>query len=74
MLKNLQARLQHYMNLEFPDVQAGLKKKKRQKNQRINFQHPLDHRKGKKIPKNKKTSISVSVTTLKPLTVWITTN
>ena len=66
---------QQYVNLEFPDVQAGLKKK-RQKNHRINCQYPLDHRKSKKIPKKikKKTSISVSLTTLKPLTVWITKN
>ena len=26
MVKNLQARLQHYMNCELPDVQAGFKK------------------------------------------------
>ena len=26
MLKNLQARLQQYMNWEFPDVQTGLRK------------------------------------------------
>ena len=26
MLKILQARLQHYMNLEIPDVQAGFRK------------------------------------------------
>ena len=32
----------------------------------------LDHRKSKRIPV--KTSISASLTTLKPLTVWITTN
>ena len=28
MLKNLQARLQHYMNCELPDVQAGFRKGK----------------------------------------------
>ena len=32
----------------------------------------MDHRKSKRIPE--KTSISASLTTLKPLTVWITTN
>ena len=32
----------------------------------------LDHRKSKRIPE--KTSISASLMTLKPLTVWITTN
>ena len=41
-------------------------------NQKSNFQHPLDHRKGKK--KSRKTSTSASLTTQKPLTVWITTN
>ena len=45
MLKILQARLQQYVNHQFPDVQ-----KKRQKNQRSNCQHPLDHRKIKRVP------------------------
>ena len=45
---------------------------KRQRNQRSNCQHPLDHRKTKGIPE--KTSTSASLTMLKPLTVWITTN
>ena len=57
------------MNQEFPNVQAGLEKAE---NQRPNCQHPLDHRKSKRIPN--KTSTSASLTTLKPLTVWITTN
>ena len=48
MLKILQARLQQYVNHELPDVQAGFKK--RQSNQRSNCQHPLSHRKWKKIP------------------------
>ena len=45
MLKILQARLQQYVNCELPDVQAG----SRQKNQRSNCQHPLDHRKRKRV-------------------------
>ena len=45
MLKILQARLQQYMNCEFPDVQAG-----RQRNQRSNCQHLLDHWKSKRVP------------------------
>ena len=69
MLKILQKRLQHYMKCKLPDVQADLEK---QKNQRSNCQHPLDHRKSKRIPE--KTSISALLTTPKPLTVWITTN
>ena len=44
----LQARLQQYMNRELPDVQAGFK---RQRNQRSNCQHPLDHLwKSKRVP------------------------
>ena len=46
MLKILQARLHQYVNLELPDVQAGFKK--RQRNQRSNCQHHLDHRKSKR--------------------------
>ena len=42
MVKILQARLQQYVNLELPDVQDVFK---RQRNQRSNCQHPLDHRK-----------------------------
>ena len=45
---------------------------KGQKNQRTNFQHPLNHRKSKGIPE--KTSTSASWTLLKLLTMWITTN
>ena len=40
---------------------------KRQKNQRLNCQHALNHRKSKRIPEN-------IYFCLKPLTVWITTN
>ena len=42
-----------------------------QRNRRSNCQHSLDHRESKRIPE---TSTSVSSTTLKPLTVWITIN
>ena len=47
MLKILQARLQQYMNQELPYVQAGFR---RQRNQRSNCQHLLDHRKSKRVP------------------------
>ena len=51
---------------------------KRQRNQTSNCQHLLDHRKSKRIAENKQTnkqkSMSASLTTLKPLTVQITTN
>ena len=45
---------------------------KSQRNQRSNCQHLLDHRKSKVIPE--KASTFASLTTLTPLTVWITTN
>ena len=70
MLKILQASLQQYVNCELPDVQAGFHK--RQRNQRSNCQHPLDHRKSKRVPE--KTSISALLTMPKPSTVWITIN
>ena len=57
MLKILQARLQQYMYCELPDVQAGFRTskcsswfQKRQRNQRSNCQHPLDHQKSKRVP------------------------
>ena len=48
MFKILQARLQQYMNCELPDVPAGFRK--RQRNQRSNCQHPVDHGKSKRVP------------------------
>ena len=47
-LKILQVRLQQYVNRELPDGQAGFRK--RYRNQRSNCQHPLDHRKSKRVP------------------------
>ena len=47
MLKILQARLQQYVNRELPDVQAGFRKGR---GKRSNCQHPLDHRKSKRVP------------------------
>ena len=69
MLKILQARLQQYMNSELPDVQGGFRK--RQRNQRSNCQHPLDHQKSKS---SRKTSISALLTMSKPLSMCITTD
>ena len=37
MLKVLQARLQHYVNCELPDVQAGFRKVRRTRNQIANI-------------------------------------
>ena len=48
MLKILQARIQQYVNRELSDVQIWVEK--RQKNQRSNCQHLLDHRESKEIP------------------------
>ena len=48
MLKILEASLQQYMNQELPEVQARFSKARRTRDQ--NFQHPLDHRKSKRIP------------------------
>ena len=64
MLKILQARFQQYMNQNLTDVQTGFTKSRET---RSNCQHPLDHRKSKRITKN--TSTSASLTMLKP---WIT--
>ena len=47
MLKILQARLQQYMNRELPDIKAGFRKGR---GTRSNCQHPLDHRKSKRVP------------------------
>ena len=63
MLKILQARLQQYMDRELPDVQAGLKKGRGTRDQIANICC---------ITKQKETT-SILLTTLKPLTVWVTT-
>ena len=52
MLKILQAKLQQYVNCELPDVQAGFRKGRGTRNQ-SNCQHPLDHRKSKRVQKKK---------------------
>ena len=49
MLKILHARLQQYVNHEFPDVQAGFRKGGGTRDQITNT--TLDHRKSKGIPK-----------------------
>ena len=69
MLKILQARLQQYMNQELPEVQAGFRNGRRTRDQIANI-----HWIKKKLENSKKTSTSASLTTLKPLTIWITTN
>ena len=51
MLKILQARLQQYMSHELPDCSSWIHK--RQRNQRSNCQHPLDHWKSKRFPEKR---------------------
>ena len=48
MLKILQARLQHYLSRELPDIQAGFRTGRETRDQIANIQ--LDHGKNKGIP------------------------
>ena len=67
--KILQARLQQYMNHEFPDVQAGFRKGRGTK-----IKLPTHAGSLKKQESSRKTSTFALLTLPKPLTVWITTN
>ena len=69
MLKNLQARLQQYMNRELPDVKLDLKK-----GGEPDIKLPISTISLKKQESSRKTSISALLTMPKPLTVWITIN
>ena len=69
MLKILQARLQQYMNHEIPDVQAGFRKGRGNRNQIANMNLIIESEKN-----SREISTSPSLTTTKPLIVWITTN
>ena len=69
MLKILQAKLQQYMNWELSDVQAGFRKGRRTRGQIVNIFLIME-----KARDSRKTSTSASLTMLKPLTVWVTTN
>ena len=69
MLKILQARLQHYVNRELPDVQAGFRKGRGTRDQIANIRWITE-----KAREFQETSISALLTMPKPLTVWITTN
>ena len=69
MLKILQARLQQYMNQELPDVQARFRKGRGTRDEIANIHWVIE-----KAREFNKTSTSASLATLKPLTVWITTN
>ena len=69
MLKILQARLQQYVNLELPVVQAGFRKGRGTRDQIANIHCIIE-----KARDSRKTSISALLTMPKPLTVWITIN
>ena len=68
MLKILQARLQQYMSCELPDVQAGFRKGRGTRDQVANI-HWISEKEN-----SRETSTSASLTTLKHLTMCITTN
>ena len=69
MLKILQVRLQEYLNQELPDVQPGFRKGRGTRDQTANI-HWIMEKQGS----FRKTTISASLTILKPLTMWIPTN
>ena len=66
MLKILQARFQQYVHQELSDVQAGFR------NGQLKL--PTSVGSQKKQENSRETFTSASLTPLKPLTVWITTN
>ena len=70
MLKILQARLQQYMNREFPDVKAGFRKGRGIRDQIANIPWITEKQEFKK----KKKSTFALLTMPKLLTVWITIN
>ena len=69
MLKILQARLQHYVNHELPDVQVRFRKGRRIRGQFVNICWIIE--KAREFQKN---IYFCFIDTLKPLTVWITKN
>ena len=68
IFKTLQDRLQQYMNQEHSDVQAGFRKDRGARDQIANIRWIIDKQRN-----SRKTSISASLTTWKPLAVWVTT-
>ena len=68
-LKILQARLQQYVNLELPDVQAGFRKGRGPE-----IKYPTSAGSWKEQERPRKTSTAPSLTMPQPLTVWITIN
>ena len=68
ILKILQARLQHYVNWELPDVQAGFGKGRRTKDQTVNIRWIIE--KARELKKN----IYLCFIDHINIFVWITTN
>ena len=69
MIKILLERLQQYVNQELPDVQVGFRKGRGTRDQIANICWIIE-----KAKEFHKMSFTASLTSLKPLTVWITTN
>ena len=69
MLKILQGKLQQYVNWELPDVQAGFRKGRQTRDQIANIHWIIE--KARELQGN---TYSASLTTLRPLIVWVTTN
>ena len=65
MIKSLQARIQQYVNRELPDVQAGFRKSRGTRDQKL----PTSAGSSKKQENSRKTSTSALLTMPKPLTV-----
>ena len=70
MLKIIQTRLQHYVNWELPDVQAGFRKGRGTRGQIANICWIIEKA---RVPE-KHLLLLYWLTMPKPLTVWITTN
>ena len=71
MLKILQARLQQFVNQEFPDVQAEFRKGRGTRDQTANIHWLIE--KSREFQKNIYYCFT-DYTKLNPLTVWLTTN
>ena len=74
MHKILHARLQHCVDEKFLDVQAGFRKWRRARDQIDNIHWIIEKARESPLKKKKKKTTSVSLTTTKPLTVWIIIN
>ena len=69
MLQILQAKLQQYVSQDLPDVQAGFRKDRGTRDQIANICWVTE-----KARESQKNIYFCSLNTLKPLTVWVTTN